>query len=159
MSDTNTVTITGNVTRDPELRFTPNGTATASFGLAYNRRWLNKSTQEWEESTSFFDVVVWQDVAQNVAESVHRGDRVVVSGRLEQRSWETPEGERRSRTEIIADEVAPSLRYATAQVTKIDRRESTTATPPRPSTSHTPRPAIRPRVAATVPGADTGEPF
>ncbi|MDA8289192.1 MAG: single-stranded DNA-binding protein [Actinomycetota bacterium] len=124
MADGNTVTLVGNVTRDPELRFTPNGQATAAFGLAVNRRWQNRQTQEWEEATSFFDVVCWREMAENVSESLTRGSRVIVSGRLEQRSWETPEGERRSRVEIVADELGPSLRWATAQVTKNERRAS-----------------------------------
>ncbi len=118
----NSIVLVGNITRDPELRFTPTGQATASFGLAVNRRWQNRQTQEWEEATSFFDVVCWREMAENVSESLVRGTRVVVTGRLEQRSWETPEGDRRSRIEIIADEVGPSLRWATAQVTKNDRR-------------------------------------
>ncbi len=122
MSNGNTVTIIGNITRDPELRFTPSGQATASFGVAVNRRWQNRQTQEWEEATSFFDVVCWRDLADNVSESLTKGARVIVSGRLEQRSWEGQDGEKRSKVEIIADEVGPSLRWATAQVTKTDRR-------------------------------------
>jgi single-strand DNA-binding protein len=122
MSNGNTVTLVGNVTRDPELRFTPSGQATVTFGLAVNRRWQNRQTQEWEEATSFFDVVCWREMAENVSESVTRGARVIVSGRLEQRSWETPEGEKRSRVEVVADEVGPSLRWATAQVVKNERR-------------------------------------
>ena len=130
MSDGNTVVVVGNVTRDPELRFTPNGQATASFGLAVNRRWQNRQSQEWEESTSFFDVVCWRELAENAAESLSRGARVIVSGRLEQRRWETPEGERRSRVEIIADELGPSLRWATAQVVKNERAASRGAPSP-----------------------------
>ncbi len=118
----NTITIIGNVTRDPELRFTPTGQATTSFGVAVNRRWQNRASQEWEEQTSFFDVVCWQSLADNVAESLSKGSRVIVTGRLEQRSWETQEGERRSRIEIIADEVGPSLRWATAKIEKNDRK-------------------------------------
>ena len=75
MSNGNTVTVVGNVTRDPELRFTPSGQATASFGLAVNRRWQNRQTQEWEEATSFFDVVCWREMAENVSESITRGAR------------------------------------------------------------------------------------
>jgi len=119
----NTVTVVGNVTRDPELRFTPSGQAVASFGLAVNRRWQNRSNQEWEEQTSFFDVKCWAQMAENVSESLARGSRVIVSGRLEQRSWETENGEKRSKIEIVADEVAPSLRWATADVKKNERRE------------------------------------
>ena len=118
----NSVTLIGNITRDPELRFTNTGQPTASFGLAVNRRWQNRQTQEWEEQTSFFDVVCWREMAENVTESLPRGARVVVSGRLEQRSWETPDGDRRSKIEVVADEIGPSLRWATAQITKNERR-------------------------------------
>ena len=118
----NSITIVGNITRDPELRFTPTGVATAQFGVAVNRSWQNRQTQEWEEQTSFIDVVCWRDLADNVSESLQKGSRVIVTGRLEQRSWETPEGEKRSVVEIVADEVGPSLRWATAQVTKTDRK-------------------------------------
>jgi single-strand DNA-binding protein len=118
----NTVTLIGNITRDPELRFTPSGQATASFGLAVNRRWQNRQSGEWEEATSFFDVVCWREMAENASESLSRGSRVIVTGRLEQRSWETAEGEKRSRIEVIADEIGPSLRWATANITKNERR-------------------------------------
>jgi single-strand DNA-binding protein len=118
----NTVELVGNLTRDPELRFTPNGAPVANFGLAVNRRWRNQQSNEWEEQTSFFDVVAWRDLAENVAESLQRGTRVIVVGRLEQRSWETQEGEKRSKVEVIADEIGPSLRWATAQVVKSERR-------------------------------------
>jgi single-strand DNA-binding protein len=118
----NTITLVGNVTRDPELRFTPTGQATATFGLAVNRRWQNRQTQEWEEQVSFFDIVCWREMAENVGESITRGSRIIVSGRLEQRSWETQDGEKRTRIEVIADELGPSLRWATAQVVKNERR-------------------------------------
>ena len=118
----NSVTLVGNLTRDPELRFTNTGQATTTFGLAVNRRWQNRQTQEWEEQTSYFDVVCWREMAENVSESLGRGSRVVVCGRLEQRSWETPEGDRRSKVEVVADEVGPSLRWASAQVTRNERR-------------------------------------
>jgi single-strand DNA-binding protein len=124
MSNGNSVTLIGNVTRDPELRFTPSGQATATFGLAVNRRWQNRQTQEWEEATSFFDIVCWREMAENASESIGRGSRVIVTGRLEQRSWETQEGEKRSKVEVVADEVGPSLRWATAQVTKNERKGS-----------------------------------
>ncbi|MCB0969898.1 MAG: single-stranded DNA-binding protein, partial [Acidimicrobiales bacterium] len=117
----NTVTLVGNATRDPELRYTPSGQTVATFGLAVNRRWQNRQTQEWEEQTSFFDIKCWAQMAENVSESVQRGTRVIVTGRLEQRSWETDNGEKRSKVEVVADEIAPSLRWATAQVTKIER--------------------------------------
>jgi single-strand DNA-binding protein len=123
MAADNTVTLVGNITRDPELRFTPSGQAVATFGLAVNRRWQNRQTSEWEEQTSFFDVKCWAQMAENVAESVTRGSRVVVSGRLEQRSWETDQGDKRSKVEVVADEVAPSLRWATAQISRNERRD------------------------------------
>ena len=122
MSNGNNVSIVGNLTRDPELRFTPSGQATATFGVAVNRRWQNRQTSEWEEATSFFDVVCWAQLAENAAQSLTKGTRVLVSGRLDQRSWETPDKERRSKIEITADEVAPSLRYATVSVSKNERR-------------------------------------
>jgi len=122
MSNGNSVTLVGNVTRDPELRFTPTGQATAQFGLAVNRRWQNRQTSEWEEQTSFFNIVCWGELADNVSESLGKGARVIVTGRLEQRSWDTPEGEKRSVVEVVADEVAPSLRYATAKVERTERR-------------------------------------
>lgn len=123
----NSVTLVGNVTRDPELRFTPSGQAVASFGLAVNRRWQNRQNNEWEEQVSFFDVKCWAQMAENVAESITRGTRVVVSGRLEQRSWESDAGEKRSKVEVVADEIAPSLRWATCQVAKNERREGSSA--------------------------------
>lgn len=118
MATGNNVTVIGNATRDPELRFTPSGQAVATFGVAVNRRWQNRQTNEWEEAVSFFDVTAWQQLAENVGESVQKGTRLVVSGRLDQRTWETQDGEKRSKIEIVADEIAPSLRYATATVTR-----------------------------------------
>ncbi len=122
MASSSTITIVGNVTRDPELRFTPSGQANTRFGVAVNRRWMDRKTNEWQESTSFFDVVCWQEMAENASESLPKGSRVVVTGRLEQRSYDDKDGNRRSVVEIIADEIGPSLRYATAQVTKNERR-------------------------------------
>ena len=121
MSDNN-VTVIGNVTRDPELRFTASGQATATFGLAVNRKWQNRQTNEWVEQVSFFNVVVWRELAENCAESLRKGSRAIVSGRLEQRSYETPDGEKKSVFEIVADEIGPSLRWATAQVIRNERR-------------------------------------
>lgn len=123
MAQGNTVELTGNLTRDPELRFTPSGAAVANFGLAVNRRWRNQQTNEWDEQVSFFDVVCWRELAENVAESLTKGSRVMVSGRLDQRSWETQDGDKRSKVEVVADEVGPSLRWATAQVTRNERRD------------------------------------
>jgi single-strand DNA-binding protein len=119
-----TVTIVGNLTRDPEIRYTTGGAAKASFGVAVSRRWQNRQSQEWEEQTSFFNVVCWREMAENVAESIGKGSRVVVTGRLEQRSWETENGDKRSVIEIVADEVGPSLRWATAKVNRNERRGS-----------------------------------
>ena len=101
----NTVTLVGNAARNPELRFTPSGQGVATFGLAVNRRWQNKQTSAWEESVSFFDVVAWGTLGENVAESVTKGTRVIVTGRLQQRSWETDQGDKRSKVEIVADEI------------------------------------------------------
>jgi single-strand DNA-binding protein len=122
MAADNTVTVTGNITRDPELRFTPSGSAVATFGLAVNRRWQNRQTNEWEEQVSYFDVSSWNQLAENVSECLSKGTRVTVTGRLEQRSWETQEGERRSKVEIVADDVATSLRWATVQISKNERK-------------------------------------
>ena len=112
----NTVTVVGNVTRDPELRFAQSGMAIAQFGLAWNRR-----RQDQEDEVSFFDVTCFRQLAENVAESLKKGARVVVYGTLQQRSWENDQGDRRSKVEILADDVAPSLRWATATVTKNER--------------------------------------
>lgn len=143
MSNGNNITVVGNVTRDPELRFTPSGQATTTFGLAVSRRWQNRQTQEWEEATSFFDVVCWREMAENVSESLNKGARIIVTGRLDQRSWEVGEGERRYKIEIVADEVGPSLRWASAEVKKNERRTvgeggpsssgGTSAAPPLPA--------------------------
>ena len=119
MANENNVTVVGNVTRDPELRYLQTGTALATMGIAVNRRYMKNN--EWVEDTSFFDVTCWRDLADNVSESISKGDRIIVTGRLEQRSWETDQGDKRSKVEIIADEVGPSLRWATAQVAKIRR--------------------------------------
>ncbi len=121
MAIDNNVTVTGNATREPELRFTPSGQAVANFGVAVNRRWQNRQTNEWEEAVSFFDITCWSTLAENVAESVAKGTRITVTGRLDQRSWETQDGDKRSKVEIVADDVAVSLRWATAEVLKNQR--------------------------------------
>lgn len=113
--------VTGNLTRDPEIRYTREGQATTQMGVAVNRRWRNRETDEWEEATSFFDVVTWRDLAENAALSLTKGMRVVVIGRLEQRTWENEDGERRSKVEIVAEEIGPSLRFATVEVHKLER--------------------------------------
>jgi single-strand DNA-binding protein len=124
MANGNNVTLVGNVTRDPELRFNASGLSMATFGLAVNRRWPDRQSGEWQEATSFFDVVCWRELADNVAASIPKGSRVVVTGRMEQRSWDTENGEKRSKIEVIADEVGPSLRWATAQITKNERKQA-----------------------------------
>ena len=98
---------TGSLTREPEIRYTKEGQATTQLGVAVNRRWQDRTTHEWQEATSFFDVVCWRDLAENVALSLSKGMRVVVSGRIEQRSWESDDGEHRSKVEIVADEIGP----------------------------------------------------
>ena len=117
----NTVTLVGNVTRDPELRYTTGGRGVASFGMAVNRRY--QVNGEWQEQTSFFNVVAWGTLGENAAACVTKGTRLVVFGRLEQRSWETQDGEKRTVVEVIADELGPSLRWAQAQVEKTARSD------------------------------------
>jgi single-strand DNA-binding protein len=119
MAQDNNVSLVGNLTRDPELRYTTGGRAVASFGLAVNRRYQQNG--EWQEQVSFFNIVAWGDLGENAAASLNKGNRVVVTGRLEQRSYETREGEKRSVTEVIADDLGPSLRWAQAQVERISR--------------------------------------
>ena len=116
------VTIVGNLTNDPELRFTPSGAAVASFTVASNSRYLDKTTNEWKDGEPvFMRCSVWRQYAENVAESLTRGTRVIVTGRLKQRSYETREGEKRTVIEMDVDDVGPALRTATAKVTKVAR--------------------------------------
>ncbi len=115
----NSVTLIGNLVDDPELRFTPSGVAMTKVRFAVNRRY--QKAGEWQEETSFFGGTLWRDSAESVAESLHKGDRVIITGRLEQRSWETQEGDKRSIVEVAIDEMGPSLRWATAQVTRTPR--------------------------------------
>ena len=125
MASENQVTIVGNLTDDPELRYTPNGAAVANFSVAVSRRAKDDATGQWKDmDTSFFRVAAWRSLGENVAETLTRGSRVLVVGRLRQRSWETPEGDKRSTVEIEADEVGPSLRWATAKVEKVQRSGS-----------------------------------
>jgi single-strand DNA-binding protein len=119
----NTITVVGNVTRDPELKFLNSGQAAIRLSIAVNRRWQNRQTQEWEERVSYFEVTGYGSMAENAANSLQKGARVVVTGRLEQRSWETDNGDKRSIVEINADEIAPSLRWATAVITRTPRAE------------------------------------
>lgn len=116
------VTVVGNLTSDPELRFTPNGAAVASFTVASSSRVLDKTTNEWKDGEStFLRCSVWRQYAENVAESLTKGTRVIVTGRLKQRSYETREGEKRTVMEIEVDDVGPALRYATAKVNRVQR--------------------------------------
>lgn len=126
MSGETIITVVGNLTADPELRFTPSGAAVANFTVASTPRIFDSKAQDYRDGeTLFMRVSVWRDQAEAVAESLVKGTRVVVTGKLEQRSYETREGEKRTSYEMQADEVAPSLRYATAKVTKTAQRSST----------------------------------
>ncbi len=115
----NSVTLVGNITRDLELRYTANGRGVASFGIAVSRRY--QVNGEWQEQTSFFNVVAWGTTGENAAASLGKGSRVIVTGRLEQREYTTREGEKRTAIEVVADEIGPSLRWATAQVERTTR--------------------------------------
>ena len=120
MANDNQVMLVGNLTDDPELRFTPNGTAVANFRLAVTPR--VREGDSWKDGeTSFFRINVWRQQAENVAETLQKGTRCIVVGRLRTRSWETPEGEKRSVTEVEADEIGPSLKFATAKVERSSR--------------------------------------
>ena len=122
MAGETNITIIGNLVDDPELRFTPSGAAVASFRVASTPRNFDRQTNEWKDGdTLFLTCNVWRQAAENVAESLQRGTRVIVNGRLKSRSFETREGERRTVFEIDADEVGPSLRNATAKVNKVSR--------------------------------------
>src|ERR1700683_3410079 len=120
-----TITIIGNLVGDPELRYTPTGQAVATFRIASTPRFMDRTTNEWKDGDSLFlSCNVWRQAAENVAESVQRGMRVIVSGRLRQRSYETKEGEKRTVYEVEVDEVGPSLRNASAKVNKVARSGS-----------------------------------
>lgn len=122
MAGETVITVVGNLTADPELRFTPSGAAVASFTVASTPRTLDKATNEWKDGDALFlRCSIWRQAAENVAESLTRGMRVVVQGRLQQRSYETREGEKRTVVEMQVDEVGPSLRYATAKVNRTQR--------------------------------------
>ncbi|NED95497.1 single-stranded DNA-binding protein [Phytoactinopolyspora alkaliphila] len=123
MAGETVITIVGNLTDDPELRFTPSGAAVANFTVASTPRTFNRQTSAWEDGeTLFMRCSVWRQVAENAAESLQRGMRVIVSGRLRQRSFDTREGEKRTVIELDVDEIGPSLRYATAKVTRTQRQ-------------------------------------
>ncbi len=120
----NAVTLVGNLTEDPELRYTAQGAAVANFRIAVSKRIRDPQTNEWKDGdTSFFRINVWRQLAENVAESLTRGTRVVVTGTLKMRQWETQEGEKRSVIEVEATDVGPSLKFATAKPEKVKRGE------------------------------------
>lgn len=122
MAGETVITVIGNLTDDPELRFTPSGAAVANFTVASTPRTLNRQTQQWEDGeTLFMRCSIWRQAAENVAESLTRGTRVVAQGRLKARSYETREGEKRTVTELEVDEIGPSLTWATAKVTRASR--------------------------------------
>jgi single-strand DNA-binding protein len=122
MAGDTTVTVIGNLTADPELRFTPSGAAVASFTVASTPRTFDRQSGEWKDGEALFlRCNIWRQAAENVAESLTRGARVIVNGRLKQRSFETREGEKRTVIELDVDEIGPSLRYATAKVNKVSR--------------------------------------
>jgi single-strand DNA-binding protein len=119
------ITVVGNLTGDPELRFTPSGAAVANFTVASTPRTFDKNSNEWKDGDALFlRCSIWRQAAENVAESLQRGMRVVVTGRLKQRSYETKEGEKRTVVELDVDEVGPSLKYATAKVNRTTRGSS-----------------------------------
>jgi single-strand DNA-binding protein len=122
MAGETTITVVGNLTDDPELRFTPSGAAVAKFRIASTPRTLDRQSGEWKDGEPLFLACnIWRDAAEHVAESLQRGARVIVQGRLRQRSYETREGEKRTVYELEVDEIGPSLRYATAKVQRMSR--------------------------------------
>src|SRR5688572_21735111 len=122
MAGETVITVIGNLTSDPELRWTPSGAAVATFTIASTPRTLDRQTQEWKDGDALFlRCSVWRQAAENVAESLTRGSRVMAQGRLKQRSFETKEGEKRSVIELEVDEIGPSLRYATTTISKVSR--------------------------------------
>jgi single-strand DNA-binding protein len=142
VSTENAITVIGNLTKDPDLRYTQGGVAVASLSVAVNRRMRNSDTGDWEDRLDgYFDISIWRDHAENVAESLHKGDRVLVTGRLTKRSYTDREGQERWVTEIEADEVCPSLRWAKATIEKVGRGGGRA-----------------PAVAAAPAGASTGAP-
>jgi len=129
MANDTTITIVGNLTADPELRYTPSGAAVVNFTVASTPRMFDKASGEWKDGDALFlRASMWRQPAENVAECLTRGARVIVTGRLKQRSYETKEGEKRTVVELDADEIGPSLRFATATVNKATRKTDTPAT-------------------------------
>ncbi len=160
MASDNTVTLVGNITDDPELRFTPSGAAVANFTVAVNRRYKNNEGQWEDKLDGFFRCNCWRDMAENVAQSFRKGTRVVVVGRLQQRSWDDPDGNRRSVVEVQVDEVGPSLRWASATIEKSQRSSGASggdwASAPAPSSGPSPVPQPAPAPVPSGVPADEG---
>lgn len=120
-TNSNSVTLIGNLTRDPELRYTTGGRAVANFGIAVNRRY--QANGEWQEQVSYFNVVAWGDLGENAAATLTKGSRAIIFGRLEQREYENRDGEKRTMIEVVADDVGASLRWAQAQIERTERTD------------------------------------
>ena len=152
----NSITLVGNLTRDPEIRFTATGRAVASFGIAVGRRY--QVNGEWQEQTSYFNITAWGQLGENAAATLAKGTRVVVTGRLEQREYTSREGEKRTAIDVIADELGPSLRWATAEVKRTPKTDGQSggASASRPANSGT-NPGTNPGTEATP--FDGEEPF
>lgn len=134
----NSITLVGNLTRDPELRFTTGGRGVASFGIAVGRRY--QVNGEWQEQTSYFNITAWGQLGENAAATFTKGTRVIVTGRLEQREYTTREGDKRTAIEVVADEIGPSLRWATAQVERQSRQGGENSAPRGASSNTSPDP-------------------
>jgi single-strand DNA-binding protein len=160
MSNETVITVVGNLTDDPELRFTPSGAALARFSIASTPRRYDKTAGEYVDGdTLFLRATAWRQIAENAAESLQRGQRVIVTGRLRQSNWETPEGDKRSSIDLEVDEIGPSLTFATAKVTKTSRANGTAKTsgnPDDPWANANRQPAT---AGAAANGAAGGDPW
>ncbi|MET9313077.1 single-stranded DNA-binding protein [Kribbella sp. NPDC003505] len=163
MSNETTITIVGNLTDDPELRFTPSGAALARFSIASTPRRFDKAAGEYVDGdTLFLRATAWRQVAENVAESLQRGQRVIATGRLRQSNWETPDGDKRSSIDLEVDEIGPSLTFATAKVTKTSRTSGaakTSGNPDDPWTNANRQPATAGAAVGGGDGAAGGDPW
>ncbi|TCN39835.1 single-strand DNA-binding protein [Kribbella orskensis] len=158
MSNETIITIVGNLTDDPELRFTPSGAALARFSIASTPRRFDKAAGEYVDGdTLFLRATAWRQVAENVAESLQRGQRVIATGRLRQSNWETPEGDKRSSIDLEVDEIGPSLTFATAKVTKATRAAKTSGNPDDPWASANREPVTAGTAANSTAGG--GDPW
>ncbi|WP_322857284.1 single-stranded DNA-binding protein [Mycobacterium shigaense] len=157
MAGDTTITVVGNLTADPELRFTPSGAAVANFTVASTPRIYDRQSGEWKDGEALFlRCNIWREAAENVAESLTRGSRVIVTGRLKQRSFETREGEKRTVVEVEVDEIGPSLRYATAKVNKASRSGGGGGSRPAAAAQATSGPADDPWGSAPASGSFGG---